>query len=506
MGFSSGTATGYTSLAAIVRFNQSGNIDVGKGNSYAADQSVPYSAGLTHHIQMAIDPSNHTYTVYVTPPGGSQITLPSNYAFRSEQATTSSLNNWALYVDVGYESICNLTIASGSMTGSPQLGINPTSVAFSNVNVGSSSSKIVTLTNIGSTALNITAASIAGAGYSMTLKPISLNAEVNTTFTVTFTPTTGGNASGSISITSNAATSPATIALSGTGLEPQISATPSGVAFGTVTEGMTDSQSITLKNNGNTTLTFSQIIVTGTGSGQTGLTTSTTIPGGGSTTFNATFDPSSTGAVSGSIALATNGTPSSLVIGLSGTGQVSTLLLGASPTNLAFGNVLDQSTAHLTTSVTNIGNSNVTISSVTATGVGFSGSGIVNRTVLAPGQSATLTVTFAPPSGGASSGSLSIASNATNSPATVSLSGTGMHSVVLTRNGSPTNGVTYNVYRSTTSDGESTAPLNTTAITKLTFTDTNVTPGITYYYTVEAVDSGGSSGPSNEATAAIPNP
>lgn len=92
VGFSSGTATGYTSLAAIVRFNQNGTIDVRKGNTYAADQSVPYSAGLTYHIQMAIDPSNHTYTVYVTPPGGSPITLASNYAFRSEQATTSSLN------------------------------------------------------------------------------------------------------------------------------------------------------------------------------------------------------------------------------------------------------------------------------------------------------------------------------------------------------------------------------------------------------------------------------
>lgn len=409
-------------------------------------------------------------------------------------------------MDVGYESICNLTIGSGSVNGSPQIGINPTSVAFSNVNVGSSSSKTVTLTNTGSATLNITAATISGPEYTTTLKPTSLNAGANTTFTVTFTPTTAGNASDSISITSNAPNSPTTIALSGTGLQAQISATPSSVAFGTVTEGTTDSVPITLTNGTNTILTFSQISVTGAGFAQTGLTTSTTIPAGGSKTFNATFDPTSATTVNGSITLTTNGTPSPLAISLSGTGQTSTLLLGASPTTLAFGSVLDQSSAQLATSVTNNGNSNLTISSVNVSGAGFAASGIVNGTVLTPGQSVPLTVTFAPTSGGASSGSVSIASNATNSPATVSLSGTGMHSVVLTWDASPTGGVTYNVYRGTASGGETATPINTAAITTLTLTDTSVKPGTTYYYTVRAVDSAGSSGPSNEATAAIPNP
>ena len=192
---------------------------------------------------------------------------------------------------------------------------------------------------------------------------------------------------------------------------------------------------------------------------------------------------------------------------MTGTGQAQSLLLGASPTTLPFGNVLDQSSSQLTTSVTNSGNANVTISGVTVTGAGFSASGIANGTVLTPGQSVPLTVTFAPTSGGAVSGaSVSIASNATNSPATVSLTGTGIHSVVLTWSASPTGGVTYNVFRGTSAGGEGTTPINTSPITLLTFTDTNVTPGTTYYYTIEAVDSAGSSAPSNEATAAIPNP
>jgi len=81
-----------------------------------------------------------------------------------------------------------------------------------------------------------------------------------------------------------------------------------------------------------------------------------------------------------------------------------------------------------------------------------------------------------------------------------------MHSVVLSWGASSTSGVTYNVFRGTSSGGEGTTPINSSPVTQLTYTDTNVTPGSDYYYTVEAVDSGGSSAPSNEAVADIPNP
>ena len=329
---------------------------------------------------------------------------------------------------------------------------------------------------------------------------------INTTSgLISGTPTNSGNFSVGLSATNGSGTGTGKLALTMSS-SAQISANPSSVAFGTVAEGTTNSQPLTLTNSGGTTLTFSQISVTGAGFGQTGLSTSTTIAPGGSVAFDATFSPSSTNAVSGSIALATNGAPSPLAISLSGTGQATSLLLGASPTSLAFGNIMDDSSGQLTTSVTNAGNSNITISSVTASGAGFSASGVINGTVLMPGQSVPLTVTFAPTSGGSVSGSVSIASNATNSPATVTLSGTGMHSVVLTWDASLTTGVTYNVFRGTTSGGEGTTPVNTSPVASLSYTDTSVSPGTKYYYYVEAVDSGGSSAASNEAPASVPSP
>ncbi|HTZ73232.1 MAG TPA: choice-of-anchor D domain-containing protein, partial [Candidatus Aquilonibacter sp.] len=509
-GFSLGAASGYTSLAALVRFNQSGTIDVRNGANYTADSTIAYAAGSTYHLQMVINPAAHTYTVYVTPPGGSQTTIATNYAFRSEQASTSSLNNWALLSDVGTESVCNMTISSSSGSApvsSPAISVQPTSMNFGNVNVGGNSTLTGTISSTGTAALSITAVTISGSGYKMSLQPVSVSAGSSASFTVTFTPTTAGSAAGTISITSNAAASPTTIALTGTGVQAEISASPSSVSFGTVADGTTDTLPITLKNGGNATLTFTQIAVSGTGFAQTGLSTSTTLAAGASTTFNATFDPSSAGAATGSIILTTNGAPSPLAISLSGTGQSSSYLLGASPASLSFGSQPDQTSQSQTATLTNNGNSNVVISGVTVKGAGFSASGVSSGTTLQPGQSVTLTVAFDPSSGGAVSGaSVSIASNASNSPAVIALSGTGTHWVQLSWSPSSTSGVTYNVYRGTSSGAESSTPLNPSSISGTSYSDSQVTPGQTYYYTVKAVDSGGASAPSNEASAAIPNP
>lgn len=59
--------------------------------------------------------------------------------------------------------------------------------------------------------------------------------------------------------------------------------------------------------------------------------------------------------------------------------------------------------------------------------------------------------------------------------------------------------LTYDVYRGTTAGGESPTAI-ATGVTGSTFTDTSGTPGQTYYYEVTAVDLGGESVDSNEAS------
>jgi hypothetical protein len=71
--------------------------------------------------------------------------------------------------------------------------------------------------------------------------------------------------------------------------------------------------------------------------------------------------------------------------------------------------------------------------------------------------------------------------------------------------GSGSTAVTGNVIlRGTTAGGETVLATLTSPAT--TYTDTSVTPGTSYFYTVEAVNCTGTSGASNEATLIIPNP
>jgi len=94
--FSDGAAAAYSDLACIVRLNTSGEMDARNAGAYTADAVVAYTAGATYHVRMEIDVVNHVYDVFVTPDGQGETQLADDYAFRTEQATVTSLDNWVL--------------------------------------------------------------------------------------------------------------------------------------------------------------------------------------------------------------------------------------------------------------------------------------------------------------------------------------------------------------------------------------------------------------------------
>jgi len=79
-------------VAAIVRFNDQGTIDVRNGGSFRADQDLRYTANLAYRVRMVIDVKSRTYSVFVTPPGQPEISLAKNYSFRSQQAAVRTLS------------------------------------------------------------------------------------------------------------------------------------------------------------------------------------------------------------------------------------------------------------------------------------------------------------------------------------------------------------------------------------------------------------------------------
>ena len=225
-----------------------------------------------------------------------------------------------------------------------------------------------------------------------------------------------------------------------------------------------------------------------------------------------TFKPNATGTRTAAVTLTDNATGSPQTVSLSGTGGGTGAAVRLSPSSLNFGNEpVDVISSSQVITLNNTGNAALSITSIAFTGTNATDFTQVDTcgATVAAGGNCTIAILFTPLASGARGASLTITDNASGSPQSVSLSGTGTHDVILTWTASATSGVVgYNVYRGTTSGGESSTPLNSTPINGTTYTDENVTAGATYYYVVTAVASNDvtQSADSKEASATVPSP
>jgi Abnormal spindle-like microcephaly-assoc'd, ASPM-SPD-2-Hydin len=182
--------------------------------------------------------------------------------------------------------------------------------------------------------------------------------------------------------------------------------------------------------------------------------------------------------------------------------------LTANVSSLNFGKTGLAASAQQTVTLTNTGSSSVTISGVSVSGAGFTAGGSASGLTVSSGRTATVSATFSPFTLGSLAGSLTITSNAKNSPVTVALSGTGVasstHSVALSWSSSGSAVAGYNVYVSPSSAGPYSL-LNSSPVPSTSFVDTNVQAGDTYYFRITSVSSSyQESAPSAAVQAVIP--
>ncbi|HEX9111249.1 MAG TPA: choice-of-anchor D domain-containing protein [Terriglobales bacterium] len=502
----SGTGVTPGTLAANPASLSFGSVQV--GNSSSKSETLTNAGGTALTISAASVSGSGFSLSGLTSPVTLNAGQSTSFTVRFAPAASGAANGNVSITANASDS--NLTIAvSGTGITPGQVSPNPSSFSFGSVQTGNSKSLSGTLTNSGETSLTISAAAASGSGFSLSglTVPVTLNAGQSASFTALFAPTASGAASGSISITSNGSNPNLSIPLSGTGVTPgTLAANPTSLAFPSVPVGNSSSKSETVTNTGGSTVTLSQANVTGAVFSVSGLTLPATLSSNQSVTFTVIFTPASAGSASGTVSIVSDASNSPLSIALSGTGTAPGQL-AVSPATLSFGNVVVGSSSSLNGTLNATGAA-VTISSDSIANE-FTLSGISLPATIAAGSSASFTVTVTPKASGATSGSLSFTSNATNSPTVQSLTGSGtpppQHSVDLTWN-SATNAVGYNVYRGTTSGGPYSI-VNASLDASAAFTDDNVTAGQTYYYVVTAVDgSSNESGYSNQAVAVIPSP
>jgi hypothetical protein len=395
---------------------------------------------------------------------------------------------------------------------SPTYSLTPSASAlnFGSILVGTAASLPVSVTNTGTASVTVSQVTTTGTAFVATgfSGSVTLAAGQSLSLAVSFTPPTASSASGSLSVVSTATNSPATVTLSGTGIQPKISAVPTSANFGNVSVGVANTQSLTITNPGTANLTISQAAVSGTGFSYSGMTLPLTIAPGGSYYCTVQFAPTTAGTFPGTLTLTNNSPTPSLSVPLSGTGVSQTLLLNASPTTVNFGTVNTGASVSQIVTLTNAGNSSVSLSTDSVTGTGFTATGLSLPLSLAAGQSTSFTVAFAPTATGSFTGSVSVSSNATNSPTTISLSASGAtpvsHTVAVSWTPSSSTYAGFNVYRSSVSGGPYTR-IDSFMVSAPSYTDSSVTSGKTYYYVATEVDSTGmESAYSNESSASIP--
>ena len=316
-----------------------------------------------------------------------------------------------------------------------------------------------------------------------------------------------------------------------------LSVSPNSVDFGNLRMGRTTSIPVTLTNDANGPAFTIVAIITYTNQFTvSGVSVPTTIAPGTSITVNLTFAPN---AVTNffdtlsfttyygwtiSVPLSGVGVQSSGRHGFgqsSGSTQSSSGSSSSSPApasgqltvspSVNFGTVALGATGQQVFNISDSGSATVTVSNISLAGPNLSFTGLWVGLVLSPGQTISVTAAYSPASAGNASGSVTIASDAANSPSTFSWTASTPASataappaVNLSWTASTSGGVTgYNVYRSTVSGGPynliTSSPVATTG-----FLDSSVSSSQTFYYVVTSLAGSTESGYSSEVSAAVP--
>ncbi|MBI3365189.1 MAG: putative Ig domain-containing protein, partial [Ignavibacteriae bacterium] len=317
-------------------------------------------------------------------------------------------------------------VAIGGIGVMPMFSVSPTNVYYGNVNVGSTKPDSVTITNIGSSALTVSSVLSNNLQFAVNPSGVVLSPGDRQKYSVAFTPTSTGTKTGNVTFTHDASGSPGVVGLNGVGVIQGFTITPR-VTFGNVVVGSSKQDSMTIVNTGTLTLNIASVTSTDPRFGVT--PTNGSIPPGGNKKFFITFAPASVGLRTASIVYNHDapGSPDSFIV--SGTGVAPGFSF--TPAQLQFANTIVGTSQIDSITVTNPGTSLLSISGVTSSNGMFSV--IPTSGTILPAASRKFYIRFTPTALGAVSAVLSFAHDASGSPSSLPVSGTGTASIRIVK-------------------------------------------------------------------------
>jgi hypothetical protein len=315
-----------------------------------------------------------------------------------------------------------------SLTGTgvpPTITLSATSLTFGDQKVHTTSApQTVTLTNNGPGPLTVNVIGNQSNDFSVGSTCVgTVAASASCTISVTFTPQENGTRTGTVTINDNAVGSLQTVSLTGTGLGPLASVSPSSLNFPDQPIGTTSSPQVaTLTNNGAGTMSLSGIYATSPFGATTGC--KATLSAGASCASSVTFTSLFAGMTYGSLTISDDAPGSPHTVSLTGSTAVDFPAQTVGTTS-----------APQTVTLANPSGSPRAILGITTAGDFAASSNCGN---LPAGGSCSVSVTFKPTMGGTRVGSLLVADDQPGSPHAVTLSGAGMDFALTVSSGSPT--------------------------------------------------------------------
>ncbi len=304
--------------------------------------------------------------------------------------------------------------STAAVTGSPtDFGNVPTGTSVT-AQVTVRATRAVTVTGISTTAPFATGT---------TSLPTSLAQGQTLTVPVTFSPTSAGSQSGSLTFTTDQGTF--AFDLHGAGTQPGLSASPATLAFGQVPTSGTVTQSVSVTNTGTSTTT-----ITGATAPKAPFTagslppSGTTLAAGASVSIPVTFSPTAPGNFSGSVTVKSSS--GNVTVAITGSAITGAPHLQLSPNTLDFGSVAIGTTVSKTFTISNTGNTVLTLNKAAPPAAPFAvPSPVSEGQQLSPDEVITQTVNFTPTATGSVSGTYLITGNDDQGAQSVTVTGTG---------------------------------------------------------------------------------
>ncbi len=388
-----------------------------------------------------------------TTPGGAEIVSPmadTSTGFRKlpQLGNANHNTNWTINnLEPGYyywsvqaidNAFAGSDFAAEQSFEIKELLVTPETIDFGEVTIGDTAFKTLEVKNLGDTLLHVMGMFIVGPGSTVfdlnDKSGFDLNPGESRKIEVSFFPSSAVRVQAVLVIQKTDYIYHANISLFGTGVSravPVFQLSTNAIDFGQVQVSSSREDTLTIFNPGSATLSIASVSLSGANADEFTLISpaSFVIPQDDSAEVIVRFNPTSIGTKVATLTFAHNASGSPSTVSLFGnavTQPVPSIQL--STTSLVFNAVLVGSAKVDTLRLSNPGTANLEVTGITISGAQAAEFSVLSATSfsVAPNQSAETWIRFNPTSSGDKTASLAISHNASGSPSTVALTGTGV--------------------------------------------------------------------------------